>query len=118
MNDNFHYFLKVSELVDQHGSVYLPEAFDWAKQIGQSLPKLALDLPVVEKRAKIEMVMDKRNPIYVQLADGSKLFFTHDEFRRIPGTPVRGKTMVVTMQRHNTDTSEAPSQIISCRVEN
>lgn len=116
MSSNFKNFLTFSEYVSQHGAILVPEAFDWAKDISKLLPGLGLDLPVIEKKAKIEMVLDKKNPIYVQLSDGSKMFFTWDEFKRIDGKPERGKTMVVTMQRLPEDRSELPSQIMKCRV--
>jgi hypothetical protein len=116
MNTNFKNFIEISNYVNKHGAIIVPEHFQWAKEISNSLPSLGLDLPVVEKRAKIDLIMDKKNPIYVQLSDGSKLFFSLDEFRRIDGNPERGKTMIVTMQRLSHDNSELPSQIIKCQV--
>lgn len=114
MRVSFKNFLEIADYVREKGSLYIPES--WTREIGKLLPKLDLGLPSVERRAKIDLVLDKQNPIYIQLADGSKLFFTYDEFRRIEGKPERGKVMVVTMQRRADDLSELPSQIVGCRV--
>lgn len=116
MNTNFKNFLELSNLVQRHGAVLFPEHFAWAKELSKQLPALNLDLPTIEKHAKIDVIMDKKNPIYVQLSDGSKLFFSIDEFKRIEGKPERGKTLIVTMQRMSHDNSELPSQITKCRV--
>jgi hypothetical protein len=116
MNNNFKSYVELTEKVGTHGAILVPEGFDWAKVISAQLPKLDLGLPQVEKRAKIDIIMDKKNPIYLQLSDGSKLFFTYDEYQRIDGKPERGKTMVVTMQRLSHDHSDLPSKIVKCQV--
>lgn len=116
MDTNFKNFLELSSLVEKHGALLFQEDFSWAKQISKQLPALSLDLPSIEKRARIDLIMDKKNPIYVQLSDGSKLFFSIDEFRRIEGKPKKGKTLIVTMQRLSHDKSDLPSQISKCRV--
>lgn len=116
MNSNFKKYIELVEYVETHGAILIPEHFAWAKSISATLPKINLDLPQVEKRAKIDIIMDKKNPIYMQLSDGSKLFFTYDEYKRIDGKPERGKTMVVTMQRLGHDQSDLPSKIMKCQV--
>jgi hypothetical protein len=116
MKNNFKDYIELVEYVETHGAILVPENFAWAKAIGTKLPDIDLGLPKVEKRAKIDILMDKKNPIYMQLSDGSKLFFTFDEFKRIDGKPERGKTMVVTMQRLGHDSSDLPSQIVKCQV--
>lgn len=116
MDTNFKKFVEINALVRQHGAIIFPEHFAWAREIGRQLPAIDLDLPTIQKQAKIEYIMDKKNPIYVQLDDGSKLFFTLDEFKRIHGKPQRGKTMVVQMLRLGHDKSDTPSQIKSCHV--
>lgn len=116
MNTNFKEYIVFMECLDNSGAIYIPEGFDWAKAIGKLLPNLSLDLPSVKKQAKIDLVLDKKNPIYVQLGDGSKLYFTHDEFRKIKGKPERGKTMIFVMQRLAHDHSSLPSQISHCEV--
>lgn len=115
MTNNFKSFVSLLESLPSRGVIL--EDFSWAKEIGKLLPSLDLGLPTVEKRGKIEMVLDKKNPIFVQLSDGSKLFFTLDEFRRIEGgKPEKGKVMVVSMQRLGGDCSDVPSQITKCCV--
>jgi len=109
-------FLGLVEATNKFKAIYLEGALDWVKQI--SLPNINLDLPSVEKKSKIALLSDKTNPIYVQLSDGSKLFFTYDEFRRIQGKPSVGKEMIVSLQRLGTDTSVSPSRITMCKVTN
>jgi len=116
MNSNFKNYVDLAERVEMHGAILVPESFDWAKTIAAQLPSIDLDLPQVQKRAKIDIIMDKKNPIYLQLSDGSKLFFTYDEYQRIDGKPERGKTMVVTMQRLGHDQTDLPSKIVKCQV--
>src|SRR5271165_4986249 len=116
MKNNFKNFVGLTEHIKQYGAIFLPESFHWAKDIVKLLPSLGLDLPTVEKRAKIDIIMDKKNPIYIHLSDGSKLFFTFDEFKKIEGEPKRGKIMIVTMQRLSHDQSDLPSQITKCQV--
>lgn len=116
MKNNFKNYVDLIECVEKYGAILIPENFAWAKSISQSLPSQQLELPSVEKQGKIELIMDKKNPIYVQLSGGTKLFFSLDEFKRIDGKPEIGKTMVVTMQRLSHDPSELPSQIVKCQV--
>lgn len=81
---------------------------------GMNLPDVGL--PTVQKTARIEHIMDKKNPIYISLSDGTKLYFTFDEFRRIEGKPVRGKNMTIIMQRRLDDHTALPSMITKCIV--
>lgn len=81
-----------------------------------SLPGLDLGLPAITKSGQIVHLIKDKNPIYVQLSDGTKLFFNLDEFRRIKGFPEVGRTMTVVFQRNSGDLSEQPSQIQSCQV--
>lgn len=105
-------FIKLTEFLDNHGMIFLPESFQWAKEI--VLPNLNLDLPSVERKATIDMILDKKNPIYVQLSDGTQLFFSFEEYKKVK--PVVGKTMVLTLQRSPNDKSNNPSKITSCKV--
>ncbi len=82
------------------------------------MPHSDLDLPTVQKTAKITQILDKKNPIYIGLSDGTKLFFTHDEFRRIVGKPERNKDMIVIMQRRPDDMSDFPSVVTKCMIKN
>jgi hypothetical protein len=74
-----------------------------------------LELPTVRKEARIKFINDKINPILVLLADGTRLFFPFDAFRRIQGEPKVGKTMQVVFLRRNDDGSNIPSQVKSCK---
>lgn len=112
----FKNFILFRDYIEEKGAVFFPEFFDWAKDIAKLLPDLSLDLPNIEKKSKIEFIFDKKNPIYMQLTDGSKLYFTNSEFKRIKGKPEKGKNIIVKMLRLSTDKSENPSQIISCEV--
>ncbi len=69
-------------------------------------------LPSVQKTATIKFVERNKNPIFVLLSDGTKLYFSWDEFRRIKGPePSPGKKMTVTFQRNEMDRSKEPSKI-------
>lgn len=115
MESNFADFLSLSEYVEKAGAVLVYE--NWHKAIAAMLPKIDLGLPTVSKTARIEHIMDKKNPIYIGLSDGTKLFLSHDEFRRIEGTPERGKNMIVVMQRRDDDQSKLPSLVTKCIVQ-
>lgn len=73
-----------------------------------------LELPSVIKKAIIKHINDKINPIIVLLADGTRLFFPFDAFKRIKGEPRIGKTMQVVLLRRTDDVGAAPSQVQSC----
>lgn len=114
MQYNFLQFVVIKDCLEKLGSFAIHEDFDWAKSY--TLPNLDLDLPTIEKKSKINIIMPNKNPIYIQLADGTKLFFTLDEFRRLNDEPKVGKMMIVKMLRLPNDTTLAPSQIKSCTV--
>jgi hypothetical protein len=115
MTSNFSEFVNLCDLVEFHGAIAVDENFSWAKSI--VLPNLELDLPLVTKKSPIQIIIKKKNPIHIQLKDGTKLYFTHDEFRRINPEPLVGKVMTVKMIRLPTDGSPYPSQIKSCEVD-
>ena len=114
MTSNFDEFVNMRDSVESLGAVAVDENFSWAKSY--VLPNMDLDLPLVTKKSPIQIVIKRKNPIHVQLQDGTKLFFTHDEFRRINPEPLVGKIMTVKMIRLPTDGSTYPSQIKSCEV--
>lgn len=106
--DKFSDFLKLVEAVERYGAIMVSEGvFDLLPNIG---------LPTVNKIAKIDHIMDKKNPIYIGLSDGTKLYLTYDEYRRIEGNPERGKNMIVVMQRRPDDYTNFPSIITKCMV--
>jgi hypothetical protein len=74
-------------------------------------------VPTVTKKGIIRTLDRNKNPIFVQLSDGTQLYFTWDEFKRINGKPEMGKHMTVTMQRHPMDFGSNPSQIQKITVD-
>jgi len=86
------------------------EFFDLTMPIGLT--------PLVFKKSVIKTIEKKKNPIFIQLEDGTKLYFTWDEFNRIEGKPENGKKMLVIMQRRADDNSPSVSQIQKCKILN
>ncbi|MHA1948726.1 MAG: hypothetical protein ACW99G_03170 [Candidatus Thorarchaeota archaeon] len=81
------------------------------------LPSLDAGLPTVTKTSKIQLVERNKNPIHIYLADGTKLYFNWDEFKRIKGSePKVGKMMTVVFQRTHGDTRNEPSQLQTVTV--
>ena len=114
MKNQFKKYIEFQETIEKYGNLYFPENFNWVKDF--ILPQTDLGLPSIERKSTIMMVVDKVNPIYIQRKDGSKLFFTYDEFKRISGEPVIGKTLIWKMQRLPKDSSIYPSKITMCKV--
>jgi hypothetical protein len=82
---------------------------------GLSLPGMDL-VPTISRCCPITYVEKKKNPIFILLSDGTKLYFTWDEFKRIPGVePETGRTLSVVFQRFPGDSSEQQSQIQSVK---
>lgn len=78
------------------------------------LPSLDLGMPSITKVSKIQFMEKNKNPIFIYLADGTKLYFTWDEFKKIKGAePTVGKSITVVFQRFPGDSSDASSQIQS-----
>lgn len=75
------------------------------------LPSTDLGMPSVTKTSQISKLERNKNPIFVLLKDGTKLYFTYDEFNRISGEPAVGKTITVVFQRHPGDKSATPSKV-------
>jgi hypothetical protein len=78
-----------------------------------------MQIPQMTKKGYIEIFrQDKPNihglqsPVYIQLSDGTKMWMTTHELRRIKGSqPALGRYMVVTMQRHDEDKTGQQSKI-------
>jgi hypothetical protein len=131
---NFKEFLKIEEqnTVGTHndgpGVAYLPSEFT-----GSAAPDKTLDarnlsslegkshisnldavLPAVTKKGQIRLIEKNKNPIFILLSDGTQLYLSWDEFKRIHGqTPEVGKHLTVVFQRHLADQSKTPSKINS-----
>lgn len=114
MEANFKKFTAIRDLVEAYGAFCAEGAFDWAKDF--VVPKVDLDLPTVGGRGKITTLIINKNPIMVRLDNGSTLFFSVDEFRRIKGKPAVGRVMSYSMLRLPHDGSAVPSKIQSCEV--
>lgn len=110
----FKEYINFNLELEKNKVIYVPENFSWVKSF--SLPDIDLKIPQTEKKSSIQLIMDKKNPIYIQLSDGSRLFFTFDEFKRILGKPAVGKTMIWRTQRLQNDPSSHPSKITMCKV--
>lgn len=112
---NFSQYLIIAELTEKAGALLVPES--WVDDIAKMLPQMDLGLPKITKSGSIAMVLQKQNPIFVQLDDDSKIFFTPHQFKRICGEkPEKGKKMTVTFQRLGNDSSKEPSQIVHAIV--
>lgn len=57
------------------------------------------DLPEEEFTSTIKLISDKSNPIIFTLQNGSKLFFTFFEYRRLHGKPEIGKNIKYSLQK-------------------
>lgn len=73
--------------------------------------KFDLALPSVTKSSQIKFISEKKNPILIFLADGTKLYMPYDSYKKINVPPEVGRTLMVIFQRRGDDTSKAPSQI-------
>lgn len=77
-------------------------------------PGLEAILPSVTRTSQIKLLERNKNPIFMLLADGTKLYLSWDEFRRVKGqTPEVGKSLTVVFQRRDDDRSGTPSKINS-----
>ena len=75
--------------------------------------KFDLMLPSISKTSQIRKIDNKINPIFVFLADGTKLYIPYDAFKKIKVEPQIGRNMTVIFQRRNDDRSILPSAIKS-----
>lgn len=79
-------------------------------KIGQS----NINIPIIKKKAIVVRFEDKKNPMYIELKDGTKMFLTVDEYRRIKGDlPIvpNHSELEVTFQRLPMDKSLSVSKI-------
>lgn len=78
--------------------------------------KNELDLPLLKKEGVIQIVIENKNPIYIQLSNNTKLFLTYEQYRRLNKKPMVGKKMIVWFQRNPDDHSQTTSQVHHCEV--
>lgn len=75
------------------------------------LPSTDLTIPSIEKTGRITTLLNKKNPIFIRLSDGTEAQFTYDEYKRIEGKPNIGKVMTIIFQRHPDDSGRSYSKI-------
>lgn len=78
-------------------------------------PSYDLGLPNVTKTGIIKFIDKNKNPIFIFLSDGTKLYLSLDEFNRVKSKPEVGKTIVAVFQRAENDVSDNTSQIASLK---
>ena len=97
---------------------FLPAAWTGGEDFEKysfELPGTNLEVPHVSRKSKIRSVDEKRNPIVVRLMDGTAMYLTVDEFKRIDSrTKLHpGREITVTFQRREGDDGSDPSKIVS-----
>jgi hypothetical protein len=97
---------------------FLPSTWTGSDSFGthsQGLTHTDLQLPSVSRKSRIRSVEERRNPIRVRLMDGTTMYLTPDEFRRIDSrTKLHpGREITVTFQRREEDDGPDPSKILS-----
>ncbi len=116
---DFKRFMVIMEYLDAGYPALMPGGDSALQSIFSSpiqVPKLELDLPAVTKTGKISLIIKDKNPILMQMSDGTQMYFTLDQYKRIKGNPEVGRTITVVFQRDPTDRSNLPSRINSCQV--
>lgn len=77
-----------------------------------NLPSIDLIIPNTVRRSEIIYMQQNKNPIFVLLKDGTKLYFTWDEYIRI-GKPDVGRTLCVTFEKRLPD---EPAKILKVEL--
>lgn len=112
--EKFQEYVFIKDTLESYKSFCVENYFSWVKDY--KLPNLELDLPCIKKQSKIQILQYNKSPIFMQLSDGAKLFFTIDQYKRIDGKPEVGKTIHYEMIRLPEDNSQQPSQIKYCKI--
>jgi len=81
------------------------------------LPSTDLTIPQVVRSSFISSIEKNKNPITIQLRDGTQIHVTIDQFNRINKKPEVGKRMTIIFQRSNDDLSDTPSKIDKIEVD-
>ena len=79
-----------------------------------------VDIPLVTKMGSVVKFLDKQNPMVIQLADGTKVFLSYEQYRKIKGDlPIVPKYTFakISFQRVHNDNSLNVSKVanISCK---
>lgn len=75
-------------------------------------------VPQTQKKSIVKHFLFKQNPIVIELADGTKLMMTLDQYKRITGDlPIipNHTEITVVFQRNPQDLTNNASQIASCK---
>lgn len=95
----------------------LPSTWTGSEDLGlysHGFPGVDLEIPRASRTAKVKSVEKRRNPIRVELMDGTVLHLTLDEFNRIDMRTklYPGREVTVTFQRRDDDPSANPSKVL------
>ena len=114
---NFCDYLNLLEYVST-GPVTLPSSWTGSNASGDftATPSLDFGIPSVTKTGKIQYFSRNTNPIEIGLDDGTRLFLTVDQYRRIKGNPAVGRIMTVVFERSPLDNGNVPSKINAIQV--
>lgn len=110
MFNNRHFQQQAAAFVSTDHTSPGPAGSEFAPDPLQT-PLTDIEIPQIEKTGRIKILEYKKNPIYLELSDGTRAHFTHDEFKRIEGTPAVGKVMTIIFQRHPNDRTSQHSKI-------
>lgn len=103
---------------DSATGAMLPTTWTGSEDLGKfgyGLPGVDLAIPHVTRRSTIRSVERNKNPIKVQLMDGTAIYLSVDEFRRVESrTKLEpNREITVTFQRREDDGSPEPSKVVS-----
>jgi len=103
---------------DTATAAFLPTTWTGSEDFAMrnnGLPGTDLQIPNVVRKSTIRSVEKNRDPIRITLMDGTVLYLSLDEFRRVDSRTKmeRGREVRVTFQRREDDGSADPSKIVS-----
>lgn len=122
---NFKQYIKLQEqnTIGKHNdfatAAFLPSDWTGSETYDLNLPFLSsidVEIPSVTKTSVITSVIKNKNPIIIELRDGTRLYLDIDQYRRINKTPEVGQTMTVVFQRNKNDFSDNTSKIIKIQI--
>lgn len=122
---NFKQYIRLLEqnTVGTHNdfanAIFLPSNWtgsETAPNILPFLPSTDLEIPNLVKNSIISNIVLNKNPILIELKDGTKLYLNLDQYNRISKKPEVGKQVSVTFQRSSTDFSSIPSKIVKIDI--
>jgi hypothetical protein len=99
---------------DQTGSEQVPTFVGHAQHLPGIDIAIPNNIPFTKKTGKIQFIERNKNPITIRLSDGTSIYLTWDEFRRIKEEPEIGKTMTVIFQ--SKPDTKVPSKIEKIEV--